>query len=79
MARKRLRDEWGSIAEIDRNRRYRIRYWGKDGNGVYRRMTCTVRGTRRDAERKRAELMLEHSEEAQRVNVDYVWEHWYML
>ena len=78
MARKRLRDEWGSIAEVDRNRRYRIRYWGKDENGVYRRMTCTVRGTRRDAERKRAELMLEHSEEAQCVDVDYVWEHWYM-
>lgn len=78
MAKRRLRDEWGSITEIDRNERYRIRYWGKDENGTYRRMTCTVRGTRRDAERKRAELMLEHSEEAQCVNVDYVWEHWYM-
>ena len=78
MAKKRLRDEWGSITEVDRNERYRIRYWGKDESGTYRRMTCTVRGTRRDAERKRAELMLEHSEEAQCVTVDYVWKHWYL-
>lgn len=78
MARKRLRDEWGSITEVDRNERYRIRYWGKDENGKYRRMTCTVRGTRRDAERKRAELMIEHSTEAQCVTVDYVWKKWYL-
>lgn len=75
---RRLRDEWGSITEVERGRRYRIRYWGTDGNGIYRRMSCTVRGTKRDAEKKRAELMLRHSDEAQTVTIDYIWTQWYL-
>lgn len=75
---RRLRDEWGSITEVERGKRYRIRYWGADDDGIYRRMSCTVRGTKRDAEKKRAELMLRHSDERQTVTIDYIWSQWYL-
>lgn len=74
--RKRMRDSWGSITEVEKGKRYRIRWWGQDGNGVYRRMTCTVRGTRMDAEKRRSELMLDHSEDAPCPTVGQAWEKW---
>lgn len=52
--RKQRRAAWASITTIDDGARYRIRYWGKDSKGTYRRMSRTVRGTRKDAERVRA-------------------------
>lgn len=73
---KRKRDSWGSITEIERGKRYRIRYMGKDEDGSYRRMSATVRGSRRDAERRRSELMLDHSDEAPCPTVRQVWEKW---
>ena len=72
-SRKRRRDSWGSITEVERGRRYRIRWWGKGDDGTYKRMTCTVRGTKLDAERKRSELMLDHSDEAPCPTVGTVW------
>ena len=74
--RRKSRDSWGSITEVDRGKRYRIRWWGKDSEGNYRRMTCTVRGTKLDAEKKRSELMLEHSDEAPCPTIGEAWERW---
>lgn len=74
MAKSSRRASWGSITEVERGRRYRIRWWGKDGDGTYRRMTCTVRGTRHEAEKRRSELMLEHSDEAPCPTIGDVWE-----
>lgn len=73
--RKQRRAAWASITQIDESR-YRIRFWGKDSNGTYRRMSRTVRGTRLDAERVRSELMLEHSEDAPCPTVAQAWERW---
>lgn len=72
MARKR-RDQWGSITEIERGRRYRIRYWAETPTG-YKRCSTTVRGTKKDAELKRAELMIQHGNDAPCPTVKYVWD-----
>ena len=72
-SRKR-RSAWASITEIDAGERYRIRYWGTDSNGKYRRLSKTVRGSRLDAEKVRSELMLEHSDDAPCPTVGQVWE-----
>ena len=76
MPRRKTRAAWASITEVERGARYRIRYWGKDSSGQYRRMSCTVRGNRKEAERRRAELMLEHSEDAPCPTVGQAWERW---
>lgn len=76
MARRKRRSAWASIAELDAGSRYRIRYWGKDASGTYRRLSETVRGTRKEAERRRAELMLDHSEDAPCPTVRQAWERW---
>lgn len=73
--RKQKRAAWASIAQVDAER-WRIRYWGKDASGQYRRMSRTVRGTRLDAERVRSELMLEHSDDAPCPTVAQAWERW---
>lgn len=71
---RRMRAAWGSVAEVSPGV-WRIRYWGKDpATGEYRRRSRTVRGTRVDAERARASLMLEHSDEAPCPTVGEVWE-----
>ena len=74
---RRRRSAWASITEVDAGERYRIRYWAETPSG-YRRCSETVRGTRRDAERRRAELMLEHSEDAPCPTVGQAWERWYL-
>lgn len=73
---KRRRSAWASITELDAGERYRIRYWAETPDG-YRRKSETVRGTRKDAERRRAELMLAHSEDAPCPTVGQAWERWY--
>ena len=78
MAGRKRRDEWGSITEVVPRKKYRIRYWATDKSGIYRRMTKTVRGTRREAEKVRAELMIEHGDERPHVTVNYVWENWFL-
>jgi len=69
---RRKRSAWASITKVD-DATYRIRYWGKDAKGTYRRLSRTVRGSRKDAERVRAELMLAHSDDAPCPTVGYVW------
>lgn len=73
--RSRKRAAWASITELDAGERYRIRYWAETPQG-YRRKSETVRGTRKDAERRRAELMLEHGDDAPCPTVGRVWEQW---
>ena len=66
------RSAWASITKVD-DATYRIRYWGKDVKGTYRRLSRTVRGSRKDAEKVRAELMLAHSDDAPCPTVEHVW------
>lgn len=56
-----MRSSWGCVQRLDKDR-YRIRYWADLGDG-YRRHTETVRGTRREAERRAAELRAAHEVE----------------
>lgn len=72
MPRNKRRDAWASITEVRAGEIYRIRYWSSGPDG-YKRRSKTIRGTRRDAERARAELMLEHSDDAPCPTVGEVW------
>lgn len=76
--RSKRRDAWGSIAEIERGKRYVIRYWASTDERGYRRCCETVRGTRADAERRRAELMLDHSADAPCPTLGDVYRKWYL-
>ena len=76
MARKKRRSAWASILEVEPGARYRIRYWAKGPDGDYRRRSETVRGSRKDAEKRRAELMLDHSDDAPCPTVRQAWEQW---
>ena len=58
MPRRAMRSDWGSVTEIDRGKRYRLRYWAETEDG-YRRVSETVRGTRRDAYDRLAALRLD--------------------
>lgn len=75
MPRRKRRSAWASITEVDKGQRYRIRYWAETPEG-YRRKSETVCGTRMDAERRRSELMLLHSEDAPCPTVAQAWERW---
>lgn len=65
MPRKAMRSNWGSVTEIEKNKRYRIRYWSETSQG-YRRASETVRGTKRQAYDRLAELRLNHSEDTRK-------------
>jgi len=73
--RSRKRAAWGALTQVDAST-WRIRYWSSGPDG-YRRRSKTVRGTRKDAERVRAELMLAHGEDAPCLTVGEAWERWY--
>lgn len=73
---RRRRSAWGALTQVD-DSTWRIRYWAEGADG-YRRRSCTVRGSRKDAERRRAELMLEHGDDAPCPTVGQVWERWYL-
>ena len=76
MARRKRRDSWGSITELERGKRYTIRFWATTDERGYMRHSETVRGTRADAERRRAELLLDHSADAPCPTVAQAWERW---
>lgn len=71
MPRRKKRAAWASLTQVDATT-WRIRYWANGPDG-YRRRSKTVRGTRKDAERARSELMLAHSEDAPCPTVGEVW------
>lgn len=69
--RTKKRAAWGALTQVDAIT-WRIRYWSSGPDG-YKRRSKTIRGTRKDAERVRAELMLAHSEDAPCPTVGEVW------
>ena len=75
MPRKAMRSNWGSVTEIEKNKRYRIRYWSETSKG-YCRASETVRGTKRQAYDRLAELRLKHSEDAPAPTLGQVWDMW---
>lgn len=75
MPRKSMRSNWGSVTEIEKNKRYRIRYWSETSKG-YRRASETVHGTKRQAYDRLAELRLKHSEDAPKPTVSQAWKMW---
>lgn len=77
MTKRSRRAAWASITEVERGAVYRIRYWSAGPDG-YRRRSCTIRGTRKQAEQRRAELMLAHSDDAPCPTMGEVWERWYL-
>lgn len=77
MARRGMRSDWGSVQEVERGRRYRIRWWAETPEG-YRRCSETVRGTRRDAHDRLAALRLEHSQDAPCPTVGECWGRWFL-
>lgn len=76
MPRRAMRSDWGSVQEIDRGRRYRLRWWQETPDG-YKRCSETVRGTRRDAYDRLAQIRLKHSHDAPCPTVGDVWSRWY--
>lgn len=76
-SKKSRRDAWGSITEAERGKKYVIRYWASTDSRGYRRCCETVRGTRADAELRRAELMMKHSKDAPCPTVNEAYERWY--
>ena len=65
------RAAWASLAQVG-PQTWRIRYWSEGADG-YRRRSVTVRGTRKQAEQRRAELMLAHGDDAPCPTVGEVW------
>lgn len=72
MPRKKRRAAWGALTQVDEST-WRLRFWATGPDG-YRRRSKTIRGSRKDAERARAELMLAHSDDAPCPTVGEVWE-----
>jgi len=70
------RHDWGSVTEIERGKRYRLRWWANGPDG-YRRHSETVRGTRREAWDRLAALRLDHSTDAPVPTVGECWRRWY--
>ena len=68
-----MRSSWGSVRQLSRNR-WELRWWGIDKkSGDYRRMSKTVRGTRREAEQRLAELRVLHADDAPAPTIDFIW------
>lgn len=75
---RRQRDAWGSIEEVERGRKYRVRWWGDSHDGTgYRRQSRVIRGTRKDAEEFRALMHVRHGEDAPCPTISEAWELWY--
>ena len=73
MPRKTKRSAWGTLTRID-SQTWRLRYWATGPDGYKRRSKTFRNCTRKQAEQKRAELMLAHSEDAPCPTVAHVWE-----
>ncbi len=76
---RRMRSSFGCVQRVDRDR-YRLRWWELVG-GEYKRRSETVRGTRREAERRMAEIRAGLDETAcgprrSAPTVGECWERW---
>lgn len=76
MPRCRMRSSWGNVTE-ERRGVWRLRYWAETPEG-YRRCSETVRGTRKQAEDRLAQLRIDHSADAPAPTVGQVWSRWYL-
>lgn len=74
---RRQRSAWGSVTKR-RPGTYLVRWMGdaRDGKG-YRRLSKTVRGTRKEAQELLARMQLEHSGDKPAPTVREVFERWY--
>lgn len=77
MARRR-RSAWGSVDYDPRRRVGHIRFWASLDDRGYRRHCVTVHGSRQDVENRRAELMLDHSDDEACPTMARVWEEYVM-
>lgn len=73
MPRRKKRAAWGALTQIDATT-WRLRFWATGPDGYKRRSKTFRNCTRKQAEQKRAELMLAHSEDAPCPTVGEVWE-----
>lgn len=71
------RAPWGSVTLVSRGV-YRLRWWGRDAGGTYRRMSETVHGTRRQAYDRLALLHVEHSQERGTATVGQAHDLWWV-
>lgn len=73
------RSSWGSNKPARRKGYRTLRYWADehDGRG-YMRHTMTIEGSKRDGDRKLAELRLLHSEDGPVPTVRECYERWYL-
>ena len=72
----RMRSDWGNVTQV-RKGVWRLRYWSQTATG-YRRCSETIRGTRRQAGERLAELRLQHAQDAPCPTVEECWTHWYL-
>lgn len=73
---RRMRRDWGSISCV-RKGVWRLRYWAQTDSG-YRRCSETVRGTRKDAGNRLAELRVLHTHDAPCPTLEECWTRWYL-
>ena len=71
-----MRRDWGCIT-LERKGVWRIRYWAMTPAG-YRRCSTTVRGTRKEAGDRLAELRLAHGHDAPCPTVAECYERWFL-
>ncbi|MCI6843293.1 MAG: hypothetical protein MR874_00825 [Coriobacteriaceae bacterium] len=71
------RAAWGSVEEMVRGKKYRLRYWASTPEG-YRRVSEIVYGTRADAEDVRAQRRLDHGRERATPTVSAAYERWWL-
>lgn len=74
MARRR-RADFGTVIEVVRGKKYRIRYWADEGDG-YRRHCRTLLCTRREAYDELARLRIEHSSDHRCITVGEAYRAW---
>jgi hypothetical protein len=72
---KTMRRDWGTISQV-RKGVWRIRYWAQTDHG-YRRCSETVRGSRKQAGERLAQLRLAHGHDAPCPTVGDCWKQWY--
>jgi integrase len=71
------RAAWGSVEEMVRGKKYRLRYWASTPEG-YRRVSEIVYGTRTDAEDVRAQRRLDHGRERATPTARAAYERWWL-
>lgn len=75
---RKQRSAWGSVEEIERGMRYRVRWWADDHDGSgYRRHSQIIRGTRVEAEEFRSRMHVSHGRDAPCPTIGQAWELWY--